>query len=104
MVAVVVEVVEEEECQPEMLLEVVEVVEQVTHKVEEAKMFSRICHGRRPRPSLLLGIRHLKSGKMKWIPENRSRCRSQSHGCQLCIVTRRLNEGSIKTKFVKFRT
>ena len=99
MVVVVVEV--QEECQPEMLLEVV--VEQVTHKVEEAKMFSRICHGRRPRPSLLLGIRHLKSGKMKWIPENRSRCRSQSHGCQLCIVTRCLYEGRIK-KMVKFRT
>ena len=71
MVVVVAEVEEEEEERhPEMLLEVVEVVEQVTHKVEEEKMFSRICHRRRPRrqsrrPSLLLGILRLKSGKLK---------------------------------------
>ena len=66
----VVEVVveeEEEERHPEMLLEV---VEQVTHKVEEEEMFSRICPRRRPRrqsrrPSQLLGILHLKSGKLK---------------------------------------
>ena len=59
---------EEEEHHPEMLLEVVEVM--VTHKVEEETMFSRICPRPRPRrqsrhPSLLLGILHLKSGKLK---------------------------------------